>query len=131
MQRASGCRLYAVRPVDAKCFEVFLRPLTSHALTLWPKEALDQADKWDVTRGEVLAMRLASKAGINVAAARVEVIDETAVAAIRRFDRTEEGGRISYVSATTMLQSDGREAVHAYTELVDVLLRDGLISMLV
>lgn len=29
------------------------------------------------------------------------------------------------ISAATMLQSDGREAVHAYTELVDVLLQEG------
>lgn len=84
-----------------------------------------QADKRDVIRGEVLAMHLAAKAGINVAAARVEVINETAVAIIRRFDRTDDGGRIPYVSAATMLQSDGRDTTHAYTELVDVLLQEG------
>ena len=84
-----------------------------------------QADKRDVIRGEVLAMHLAAKAGINVAAARVEVINETAVAIIRRFDRADDGGRIPYVSAATMLQSDGRDTVHAYTELVDALLQQG------
>ena len=84
-----------------------------------------QADQRDVIRGEVLAMHLAAKASINVAAARVEVINETAVAVIRRFDRTDDGGRIPYVSAATMLQSDGRDTTHAYTELVDVLLQEG------
>lgn len=84
-----------------------------------------QADKRDVIRGEVLAMHLAAKAGINVAAARVEIINETAVAVIRRFDRSDDGGRIPYVSAATMLQSDGRDTTHAYTELVDVLLQEG------
>lgn len=84
-----------------------------------------QADKRDVIRGEVLAMHLAAKAGIDVATARVELVHGTAVAIIRRFDRTDGGGRIPYVSAATMLQSDGRDAAHAYTELVDVLLRDG------
>lgn len=84
-----------------------------------------QADKRDVIRGEVLAMHLAAKAGISVATARVELINGTAVAIIRRFDRTVDGGRIPYLSAATMLQSDGRETVHAYTELVDVLLREG------
>lgn len=84
-----------------------------------------QVDKRDVIRGEVLAMQLAVKAGIYAAAARVESIHGTAVAIIRRFDRTDEGDRIPYVSAATMLQSDGREAVHAYTELVDVLLQEG------
>lgn len=84
-----------------------------------------QADKRDVTRGEVLAMHLAAKASVKVATARVEVINGAAVAIIRRFDRTADGGRIPYISAATMLQSDGREAVHAYTELVDVLLQEG------
>lgn len=84
-----------------------------------------QADRRDVIRGEVLAMQLAAKAGIRVAPARVEVIGGTAVAVIRRFDRTDDGGRIPYVSAATMLQSDGRDATHAYTELVNVLLQSG------
>ncbi|MFD4837105.1 type II toxin-antitoxin system HipA family toxin [Achromobacter sp. NPDC058515] len=84
-----------------------------------------QADKRDVIRGEVLAMHLAAKAGINVATARVELINGTAVAIIRRFDRTVDGGRIPYVSAATMLESDGRDTAHAYTELVDALLQEG------
>lgn len=84
-----------------------------------------QADQRDVIRGEVLAMQLAASAGINAAAARVELIKDTAVAVIRRFDRTTNGGRIPYVSAATMLQSDGRENVHAYTELADILLQVG------
>lgn len=84
-----------------------------------------QADKRDVIRGEVLAMHLAAKAGISIAAARVEMINGTAVAIIRRFDRTGDGGRIPYASAATMLQSDGRDTAHAYTELVDALLQEG------
>lgn len=84
-----------------------------------------QADKRDVIRGEVLAMHLAAKAGINAAPTRVEIINGTAVAIIRRFDRVDDGGRIPYVSAATMLQSGGRDAAHAYTELVDVLLQEG------
>lgn len=84
-----------------------------------------QSDQRDVIRGEVLAMHLAAKAGITVAVARVEMIDETAVAIIRRFDRSKDGGRIPYMSAATFLQSNGRDVTHAYTELVDVLLQDG------
>lgn len=91
------------------------------ALGKFPSEA----DQRDVIRGEVLAMNLAAKADINTAAARVELIGGTAVAIIRRFDRVADGGRIPYMSAATMLQSDGRGATHAYTELVDVLLREG------
>ena len=84
-----------------------------------------QADQRDVIRGEVLAMQLAARAGIDVAPARVEMINGTAVAIIRRFDRGQGGGRIPYMSAATMLQSDGRDATHAYTELVDALLQVG------
>ena len=84
-----------------------------------------QADQRDVIRGEVLAMHLAANAGINVAATRIELINGTAVAIIRRFDRNDEGARIPYLSAASMLQSDGRDATHAYTELVDVLLQEG------
>lgn len=84
-----------------------------------------QADQRDIIRGEVLAMHLAAKAGIKVAPARVELINGTAIAIIRRFDRTDVAGRIPYMSAAAMLQSDGRDAVHAYTELVDMLLQVG------
>lgn len=84
-----------------------------------------QSDRRDVIRGEVLAMQLAANAGINVAETRIELINGTAVAIIRRFDRNDEGARIPYLSAASMLQSDGRDAIHAYTELVDVLLQEG------
>lgn len=84
-----------------------------------------QADQRDVIRGEVLAMRLAEKAGIRVAEARVELIKGTPVAIIRRFDRAGDGSRIPYMSAATVLQVSGRDDLHAYTELVDALLQDG------
>lgn len=84
-----------------------------------------QADQRDVIRGEVLAMNLATRVGIRAAPARVELIQGTPVAVIRRFDRTGSGGRIPYVSAATMLQTSGRDEAHAYTELVDVLLQSG------
>lgn len=40
-----------------------------------------QADQRDVSRGEVLAMNLVTRAGIHVASVRVELIQGTAVAA--------------------------------------------------
>ncbi len=84
-----------------------------------------QADQRDVIRGEVLAMQLAAKAGIRVADCRAELIGDTAVAVVRRFDRTSAGGRIPYLSAASLLQSSGLDQNHAYTELVDVLLQVG------
>lgn len=84
-----------------------------------------QADQRDVIRGEVLAMQLANLAGINAAKTRVELINKKAVAIVTRFDRTQAGARIPYLSAASMLQTSGREEDHAYTELVEILMRKG------
>jgi serine/threonine-protein kinase HipA len=61
------------------------------------------ADDRAVTKGEVLALRLAAAAGIDAAEARLVESDGTPVALIRRFDRPSGGGRLMYVSAATML----------------------------
>jgi serine/threonine-protein kinase HipA len=83
-------------------------------------------DERAVTKGEVLALRLARKAGINAADARIVESDGSAIALIRRFDRTPEGKRLMYVSAATMLGAEpGDHAEHGYTEIVDALRRYG------
>ncbi|MBI5531592.1 MAG: type II toxin-antitoxin system HipA family toxin [Deltaproteobacteria bacterium] len=80
------------------------------------------SDERPVTRGEVLALRLAKLAGISAAQARIVDSDGIPVALIRRFDRREGGGRIMYISAATMLGVDATEAAeHAYTEIVDAI----------
>src|SRR5690606_21260340 len=56
-----------------------------------------------VTKGEVLAMQLARKAGINAAETRLVDSDGVPVALVRRFDRTADGKRILYASAATLL----------------------------
>lgn len=83
-------------------------------------------DERSVTRGEVLALRLAAMAGIDAASASVVDSDGLPVALVRRFDRPDGGGRLMYVSAATMLgvdPSDGAE--HSYTDIVDALRRHG------
>ena len=83
------------------------------------------ADERAVTKGEVLAMRLARRAGIDAAEARLVDSDGVFVALITRFDRAA-GDRVLYVSAATMLgvePSDPRE--HAYTDIADALRRHG------
>ncbi|HEV3194400.1 MAG TPA: type II toxin-antitoxin system HipA family toxin [Polyangiaceae bacterium] len=80
------------------------------------------ADERAVTKGEVLAMRLASAAGIHAADARLVDSDGVPVTLITRFDRSEAGGRMLYTSAATMLGAEpGDAGVHAYTEIVDAL----------
>ncbi|MBC7415651.1 MAG: type II toxin-antitoxin system HipA family toxin, partial [Herminiimonas sp.] len=77
-------------------------------------------DERSVTRGEVLAMRLAKLAGIETAHARIVMVQGDPVAIIRRFDRTPNQGRIPYLSGATLLQSSRNEE-HSYTEVVDAM----------
>lgn len=79
-----------------------------------------------VTKGEVLALTLAREAGIDAAKARLIDSDGTPVALIRRFDRPNEGGRLMYISAATMLGANSGEAnEYSYTEIVDALRQHG------
>ena len=83
-------------------------------------------DERPVTKGEVLALRLARKAGIDAADARLVDSDGAPVALIRRFDRTGNGARLMYVSAATMLGAEpGGPGEHSYTEIVDALRQNG------
>ncbi len=86
------------------------------ALGKFPSVKDDRA----VVRGEVLALQLAARAGVDAASARVELVQGTPVAIIRRFDRTVDDGRIHYWSGTTILQA-GRNEERAYTEIVDAM----------
>lgn len=77
-------------------------------------------DERDVTRGEVLALKLAKAAGIEAATARITMVNGAPIAVIARFDRTADFGRIPYLSAASMLQAH-RDDEHAYTEVVDAI----------
>ncbi len=80
------------------------------------------SDELAITRGEVLALALAKRAGIRVAEARIVMSDDLPVALVRRFDRTMDGKRIPYISAATMLSAEPNEPEeHTYTEIVDAL----------
>lgn len=78
------------------------------------------SDARSVTRGEVLALKLAALAGIDAAPARIVLLAEVPVAVVRRFDRDESGGRIPYQSAASMLQAS-REEDRSYTEIADII----------
>jgi serine/threonine-protein kinase HipA len=83
-------------------------------------------DERPVTKGEVLALRLARRAGIDAAEARLVDSDGTPVALIRRFDRTADGERLMYVSVATMLGAEPADpGEHSYTEIVDALRQYG------
>lgn len=77
-------------------------------------------DERSVTRGEVLALRLAQLAGVEVASARIVMVRGEPVAVIRRFDRAATQARIPYISGATLLQAN-RNDEHAYSEVVDAM----------
>lgn len=81
-------------------------------------------DTRSIVRGEVLALKLARLVGLDAAEARVEMIGGTAVAIIRRFDRTADAARIAYLSGGSLLQAR-RDEDRAYTEIADALRRIG------
>jgi len=81
-------------------------------------------DTRSVTRGEVLALQLAAKAGIIAAAAQIVGLGEVPVAVIRRFDRDQDGARIPYQSAASLLQAS-RQEDRSYTEIADAIRAHG------
>lgn len=81
-------------------------------------------DTRSVTRGEVLALKLAAQAGIDAAPARIVQLGDVPVAVIRRFDRDGTDGRIPYQSAATLLQAS-REEDRSYTEIADAVRAHG------
>jgi serine/threonine-protein kinase HipA len=80
-------------------------------------------DSYSVTKGEVLALHVAAKAGIHAAQAHIVESDGIPVALIKRFDRDSLGDRIPYISAATLLGIEDSHEIHAYTEIVDALAR--------
>ncbi len=85
------------------------------------------ADERAVTKGEVLGMKLAARAKLSVAEARLVQSEDIPVTLVRRFDRQPTGGRLMYVSAATMLGAVP-SSEHSYTEIVDALRVHGAAS---
>jgi len=85
-------------------------------------------DARSVSRGEVLALKLAAWAGIDAAPARLVCLgprgSDVPVAVIQRFDRDAAGGRIPYQSAASLLQAQ-REHDRSYTEIADAIRSHG------
>lgn len=81
-------------------------------------------DTRSVTRGEVLALKLAALAGVDAAPARIVLLGDVPIAVIRRFDRDEADGRIPYQSAASLLQAS-REEERSYTEIADAIRSHG------
>jgi len=88
------------------------------------------SDTFPIVKAEFVAMRLAARVGLDVAAVSLEKVAGKDVLLVRRFDRDRcEGGwsRRSLVSALTVLGLDERWAREAtYPDLVDRIRVDGV-----
>jgi serine/threonine-protein kinase HipA len=80
-------------------------------------------DTRDVGGWELVAHRLASKAGIIVPDARPLRLQENPYTTFlaKRFDRNAQGGRLAFVSAMTLTQHKDGDTGASYLELVDLL----------
>ena len=76
-------------------------------------------DDYSVPHGEILALMLAKKAGINVARGNLQMVGDLPVAVIQRFDRVRKD-RIPFLSAMSLLGlQDGDHA--AYTDMAECI----------
>lgn len=84
-------------------------------------------DDYDVAAWEHVAHLLAKKAGINVAQTKLIPTDDNHRTLLsRRFDRTEDGRRVHFASALSLLGlSDGDNATngHGYLDIVDFIIQ--------
>lgn len=77
-------------------------------------------DAWNVMAWEKVALDLAADAGINVPGSRLLPIADRNVLIVNRFDR-EDGRRIGYASAVTMLETVDQADGHSYLEIAEVI----------
>jgi serine/threonine-protein kinase HipA len=84
-------------------------------------------DRRDVGAWELVAHRLADKAGIKVPHTRALRVPGSAYTTFlaRRFDRTPQSRPLAFVSAMTLTQRNDGEAGASYLELVDLLQSQG------
>ena len=76
-------------------------------------------DGYSIPHGEILALMLADKAGINVAKGNLQMVGNLPVALIQRFDRVREE-RIPFLSAMSLLGlQDGDSAT--YTDIAECI----------
>ncbi len=105
-----GSPLGGARPKSA-----ILEKDGSLAIAKFPKPDDDRS----IPHGEILALKLAERAGVNVAQGRLEIVAGRPVALIRRFDRDGDR-RIPFLSAMSLLGiNDGEYAT--YTDIAECI----------
>lgn len=85
-------------------------------------------DDYDVAAWEHFCHVMARKAGINVAETRIIPGGDYHILLSRRFDRTNNGCRIHFASALTLLgltDGDNASTGYGYTDIVDFIIQHG------
>lgn len=95
--------------------------------SLWMAKFPSRHDDIDVGAWEYVMNHLAALCGLDVPEAKMlRLSDRGATFIARRFDRTENGGRVHFASAMTLLgKTDGTSDEVSYPELADLLLTHG------
>lgn len=77
-------------------------------------------DTWNVMAWEKVMLDLAAEAGVRVPSSQLLTLAGRHVLVLDRFDRRDDGSRVGYVSAMTMLEaSDGDQ--RSYLEIAEVI----------
>lgn len=85
-------------------------------------------DDYDVARWEHFCHVMGRKAGINVAETRTIQGEDYHILLSKRFDRTQDGKRIHFASALTLLglaDGDNASTGYGYPDMVDFIIRRG------
>ncbi len=78
------------------------------------------SDRWDVMAWEATALDLMEAAGIRTPARRLTRVGERSVLILRRFDRTQAGHRVGYISAMTALGANDGDR-RDYVEIAEAI----------
>ncbi|NBA97934.1 type II toxin-antitoxin system HipA family toxin [Pseudomonas sp. R5(2019)] len=96
---------------------------------LWIAKFPSARDDYDVGAWEMVVNALARGCGLRVASGRAQKFaSDFHCFLVRRFDRTERGGRLHFASAMTMtnrVDGDDASTGASYLELAEVLIRHG------
>ena len=87
-------------------------------------------DDWDVIAWEKTALDLAERAGLRVPRRQLKRINGKAVLLLDRFDRSDDGTRIPYISAMSLLGArDGESSGYDYVDIAEALAEHGDVTI--
>lgn len=87
-------------------------------------------DDWDVIAWEKTALDLAESAGLRVPRRRLQRVNGKAVLLLDRFDRADDGSRIPYMSAMSLLEArDGESNEYDYVDIAEALAEHGDVTI--